>query len=85
MYNQLREIVNLEKINNNGQTNILPVEEIKEQQEQSKWFICIINRYGQTSKENTLILTMFKMLINFCSKSTKWWPHLNGIYPKLVI
>ncbi|TQJ93224.1 hypothetical protein FB592_3449 [Bacillus sp. SJZ110] len=36
MYNQLREIVNLEKINNNGQTNILPVEEIKEQQEQSK-------------------------------------------------
>ncbi|MFJ5794556.1 hypothetical protein ABKQ09_03655 [Bacillus atrophaeus] len=34
MYNQLREIVNLlEKINNNGQTNILPVEEFKEQQD----------------------------------------------------
>ncbi|MEG7335887.1 hypothetical protein [Bacillus sp. 0102A] len=34
MYNQLREIANLlEKINNNGQTNILPVEELKEQQD----------------------------------------------------
>ncbi len=34
MYKQLREIVNLlEKINNNDQTNILPVEEFKEQQE----------------------------------------------------
>ncbi|ATO30004.1 hypothetical protein RA13_20000 [Bacillus atrophaeus] len=34
MFNQLKEIVNLlEKINNNGQTNILPVEEFKEQQD----------------------------------------------------
>ncbi|CAI6234253.1 hypothetical protein NRS6186_03750 [Bacillus subtilis] len=34
MYNQLKEIVNLlEEVNNNVQTNILPVEEFKEQQD----------------------------------------------------
>lgn len=73
MYNQLREIVNLlEKINSHGQTNILSVEEFEEQQDNLNDFSTIINDMDKLLKRvNALILIMFKMLINSCSKSTK--------------
>lgn len=72
MYNQLREIVNLlEKINSYGQTNILSVE-FEEQQDNLNDLSTIINDMDNLLKRvNVLILTMLKMLINFCLKSTK--------------
>lgn len=71
MYNQLREIVNLlEKINSHGQTNTLFVE-FEEQQDNLNDLSTIINDMDNLLKKSKRILTMFKMLINFCLKSTK--------------
>lgn len=53
-----------------GQTNILSVEEFEEQQDNLNDLSTIINDMDKL-RVNASILTMFKMLINFCLKSTK--------------
>ncbi|KAA6447102.1 hypothetical protein [Bacillus atrophaeus] len=56
MYNQLREIVNLlEKINSNGQTNILSVKQFKEQQDSLNDLYAIINDMDKLLKKSKRI------------------------------